>query len=311
MGKILGVGRARDHGDRKSNPALPGGWEEAVSLLDRQPVVAPDVSPVEAALRNALENDRLFLDYQPIFNASGKVVEIEALLRSRDPLLQKAGTSEYIRVAEESNLILAVGERVLLMACRGMTQWHDLGVHDVTLAVNVSCMQLVTAGFARLALALFEEHRIRPATIHMEITESKLARDTTSMLAEMTLLAEAGVCFSIDDFGTGYSTLERLSRLPVSTMKIDQSFVREIRSNERVFATVQGMVDLARHLGLEVIAEGVEMQEQLELLRSAGCTKFQGYLLGRPVGAPAMTDLLIANRSVGDPEYLPPVAIGL
>jgi EAL domain-containing protein (putative c-di-GMP-specific phosphodiesterase class I) len=296
MGKFLSLGRARNNGKLNVNPVLSGGWDQTVSHLDRQPVIALDANPVEAALRKALVNDSFFLDFQPIFDLGGKVTEVEALLRSREPLLQKIGPSGYIRVAEESNLILRVGERVLLMACRSLAEWRRLGLESVTMAVNVSCLQLVSPGFARFALGLFEEHRIPAATIHMEVTETKLARDTTSMLAEMSLLAEAGVCFSIDDFGTGYSTLERLSRLPVSTMKIDQSFVREMQDNSRMCLTIRGMVDLARHLGLNLIAEGVETQAQFDLLRAAGCEKFQGYLFSRPVGTPQIRELLVANR---------------
>ncbi len=296
MGKFLSLGRARNHGKLNVNPVLSGGWDEAVSQLDRQPVIALDANPIEAALRKALADDSFYLDFQPVFDLGGKVTEVEALLRSQEPLLQKTGPYGYIRVAEESNLILRVGERVLLMACRSLAEWRKLGLEGITMAVNVSCMQLVSPGFGAFALGLLKEHGIPPSAIHMEVTETTLTRDVTSMLAEMTLLVEAGVCFSIDDFGTGYSTLERLSRLPVSTMKIDQSFVREMQGNSRMCATIRGMVDLAGHLGLNVIAEGVETQAQFELLQGAGCRKFQGYLFSRPVGTEQIRELLAANQ---------------
>ena len=310
MGKILGRGEESNHGQSDRNPAFSSGWNEVISLLDRQPVVALEANPIEAALRNSLLHDRFFLEYQPIFNLAGRVIEAEALLRSHEPLLQKIGPSAYIPVAEETNLILPVGERVLRMACASLAEWRGLGLDDVTVAVNVSCTQLVSPGFAELALRLFEKHQVLASAIHMEVTETLLPHDTSSMLAQMTMLVEAGICFSIDDFGTGYSTLERLSRLPITTMKIDQSFVREINSNGRMFHIIRGMVDLARHLGMDVIAEGVETEEQFELLRAVGCERFQGYLFSRPLGATRIRELLIANRSPVPPEQLLPRAVG-
>lgn len=298
MGKFLRLGRTRNQGNLDTRPAVTGGWHDMVSLLARERVGAPEADAVEAALRKALANDLFFLEYQPIFDLAGKVVEVEALLRSHEPLLQKIGPSEYIRVAEESNLILPVGERVLQMACRSLAEWRSLELDDVTVAVNVSCMQLVSPGFAEFAICLFEKHQLPPSAIHMEVTETVLTRDTSSMLPQMTALAEAGVCFSIDDFGTGYSTLERLSRLPISTMKIDQGFVREIHSNSRMSRIIHGMVDLGRHLGMTVIAEGVETREQFELLRAVGCEKFQGYLFSKPMGELRIQELLVANYSL-------------
>lgn len=309
MWKFLGLDRTRKDANIDAGTAVSGGWHQAASELDRQLLAVPDASPVETALRKALAHDLFFLDYQPIFDLEGKVIEVEALLRSHEPVLQKIGPAGYIPVAEESKLIFPIGERVLLMACSSLAEWRSLGLHDVTLAVNVSCMQLVSPGFAEFALRVFEEHQLPPSAIHMEITETILMRDTSAMLAQMTMLAEAGVCFSIDDFGTGYSTLERLSRLPISTMKIDQTFIREIHSNSRMSRMIGGIVELARHLGLDVIAEGVETQEQFELLRAIGCEKFQGYLFARPMGASRMRGLLAANHSLTPEAELPP-AVG-
>lgn len=301
MGKFLGLNGAR-RGDAAAAPARLSGWDRTVSLLESRTVVKPEHNPVEAALRKALVTDLFFLDYQPIYDLAGKVIEVEALLRSHEPLLQKIGPAEYIRVAEECNLMVTLGERVLLLACTALAEWRSLGLSGVTVAVNVSCLQLINPGFAEFVLQLLDQHRIPPTAIHMEITETIRMPDTSAMLAQMTILSDAGVCFSIDDFGTGFSTLQRLSRLPICTMKIDQSFVQELPGNGRVDGIMRGMIDLARHLGMEVIAEGVETQQQFDLLVAAGCQQFQGYLFNRPMSEPRMRELLIANYSLLVPQ---------
>lgn len=240
---------------------------------------------IEAALRSSLANGEFSLSYQPIFDHEGGVVEVEALLRAQHPLLDRIGPGEYIPVAEETGLILPIGELVLRMACERLSVWRASGLDAVHLAVNVSCIQMVSPGFAERALNIFAEYGIPPQVLHLELTETTLLRDTPPLEAQMGMLAVAGVAFSIDDFGTGYSTLERLAKLPISTMKIDQSFVREIENNERALGIVHAMADLARHLNLDLIAEGVERAEQVTMLKAIGCHKFQGYFFSRPVSA--------------------------
>lgn len=233
------------------------------------------------------------LSYQPIFDREGRVVEVEALLRAHHPLLERIGPGEYVPIAEETGLILPIGENVLRMACERLSKWRSLGLDTVHLAVNVSCIQMVSFGFGERALSIFAEHAIPPEVLHLELTETTLLRDTPPLEAQMQLLAEAGVAFSIDDFGTGYSTLERLAKLPISTMKIDQSFVREIEHNNRALGIVRAMADLARHLNLDLIAEGVERAEQVTMLTAIGCHKFQGYYFSRPISAEQVLALML------------------
>jgi EAL domain-containing protein (putative c-di-GMP-specific phosphodiesterase class I) len=251
---------------------------------------------IESALRATLAANTFSLSYQPIFDREGRVVEVEALLRARHPLLERIGPGQYIPVAEETGLILPIGEQVLRMACARLADWRSSGLDTVHLAVNVSCIQMVSPGFAERALGIFAEHGIPPEVLHLELTETTLLRETPPLEAQMRLLADAGVAFSIDDFGTGYSTLERLAKLPISTMKIDQSFVREIEHNQRALGIVRAMADLARHLNLDLIAEGVERAEQMKILSTIGCHKFQGYFFSRPVSADQVLALMLERQ---------------
>lgn len=259
---------------------------------------------IEAALRATLAQNGFSLSYQPIFDREGRVVEVEALLRAQHSLLARIGPAEYISVAEETGLILPIGEHVLRMACARLSHWRSSGLDKVHLAVNVSCIQMVNPGFAERVLAIFAEHAIPPEVLHLELTETTLLRDTPPLVAQMRLLAEAGVAFSIDDFGTGYSTLERLAKLPISAMKIDQSFVREIEHNSRALGIVHAMTDLARHLKLDLIAEGVEHAEQVKILSQIGCHKFQGYYFSPPVSAEELLALMLeAKKKVPEPDH--------
>ena len=178
------------------------------------------------------------------------------------------------------------------------------------LAVNVSCTQLVRPGFAATVLAILEGYGIPPASLCLEITETVPMRETHLVAAQMQTLADASVRFAIDDFGTGYSTLDRLSRLPISTMKIDRTFVQDLEAGSRVHVIVQAMAELAGCLSLDLIAEGVERQRQIEILSELGCKKFQGYLFSRPVRADALLLLLMILKgrkagALGSGEIIP------
>jgi EAL domain-containing protein (putative c-di-GMP-specific phosphodiesterase class I) len=286
---LLGSGNSvlADNGLIRDN-AVPSFWHR-VALRRR-------AQRIEVALRASLAAGSFTLNYQPIFDQFGRIVEVEGLLRAQHPLLKSIGPSDYIPVAEERGLILPIGEQVLRMACDRLSEWRAAGLDGVHLAVNVSCIQMVSPNFAERVLEIFAEHQVPPGILHLELTETTLLRDTPPLVAQMRALAEAGVAFSIDDFGTGYSTLERLAKLPISTMKIDQSFVREIDYNNRALGIVRAMADLARHLHLDLIAEGVERTEQLEILNAIGCHKFQGYLLGRPMAAEQVLALMLDGK---------------
>ena len=287
--------------------------ESPVPSLSHRLSLLRKTREIEAALRDTLAAGGFSLSYQPIFDQRGAVVEVEALLRAQHRLLSRIGPAEFIPVAEETGMILPIGEHVLRMACARLSQWRSCGLDQVHLAVNVSCIQMVNPGFAERVLDIFSEHGIPPHVLHLELTETTLLRDTPPLVAQMQLLAQAGVAFSIDDFGTGYSTLERLASLPISTMKIDQSFVRELEHNHRALGIVQAMADLARHLKLDLIAEGVEDAEQVRILSQIGCHKFQGYFFSPPVSADAILALMLESKKKAHdsdcdilPVYTPP-----
>jgi EAL domain-containing protein (putative c-di-GMP-specific phosphodiesterase class I) len=273
--------------------------ERAKSLIWLRLNKLRNASRVESALRRSLARGKFYLHYQPIFDQRGRVVEVEALLRADDPVLQSMGPGEYIPIAEETGLILPLGEKVLRRACARLAEWRSSGLEQVRLAINVSCIQLLSPSFAERAVNIFAEHGIPPGRVHLELTETTLLRDTAPLTAQMQKLADAGVRFSIDDFGTGYSSLDRLSKLPISTLKIDQSFVKEITENSRTLGIVKALADLARHLHLDLIAEGVERSEQIAALAKIGCHKFQGYLLSRPLAPEMILGLMLAGRQTG------------
>jgi EAL domain-containing protein (putative c-di-GMP-specific phosphodiesterase class I) len=288
--------------DDRAVPSPEERWSHASSVVWQRLSGLWSANAIERALRRCLARGKFFLHFQPIFQQDGRIVEVEALLRTHDPLLQRIGPAEYIPIAEESGLILPVGEQVLRLACARLSEWRSSGVDSVRMAVNVSCIQLLSPSFAERAVSIFTEYSIPPGLLHMELTETTLLRDTIPLTAQMQKLAEAGVSFSIDDFGTGYSSLDRLSKLPISTMKIDQTFVREIDQNSRALGIVQALADLARHLHLDLIAEGVESAGQIEALSVIGCRKFQGFLLSRPLPPDAVLALMLAGGQGGNPE---------
>jgi diguanylate cyclase (GGDEF)-like protein/PAS domain S-box-containing protein len=248
---------------------------------------------IETALRSALQTGGLQLLYQPIFDANGRLARVEALVRGRVEYLHKVGPAAFIPVAEESGLIVSLGRWVLDDACRQMAEWRDRGLPPFELAVNISARQLVQADYTDLVLQTLERHRIPPALLHLELTETTLMRDFGAMARIMQRLSEAGVKFSIDDFGTGYSSLARLSELPISTLKIDRSFVMKLQESEASVGIVRAIVNMSSHLRLEVVAEGVERPEDLGLLLRLGCHMFQGFYLGRPI-APGELEAAIA-----------------
>lgn len=256
---------------------------------------------VEAALRSAITESSLELYYQPIYNNSGKLARVEALVRGTGEYLKKAGPGVFIPIAEESGLILPLGNWVLDEACRQLSEWRDAGIPEFELAVNVSARQLVQPDFADRVLATLERHLLVPRCLHLELTETTLMRDFTSMIRSMERLSDAGVRFSIDDFGTGYSSLARLSELPISTIKIDRSFVFKLNDGDIAIGIVRAIVHMSRHLKLEIVAEGVEEAQHIRVLRELGCDLFQGFYLGKPLTPSAMKETALRDGGVLPP----------
>jgi EAL domain-containing protein (putative c-di-GMP-specific phosphodiesterase class I) len=239
-------------------------------------------------LREAVETKQFELHYQPQLDSrNGRAVGVEALVRWRHPRNGLVSPADFIPVAEETGLILQLGEWVLDEACRQLRIWRDDGIKDVTMAVNLSAHQLhAPVLLAQVAHAL-EKHGLAGADLELEITESVAMHDPDASISKLKALRDLGVRLSIDDFGTGYSSLSYLKLLPIHTLKLDQSFVRDIETDSNDVAICTATIALAHNLGLAVTAEGVETEAQRLLLTSHHCDFMQGFLFSRPLPAEA------------------------
>ncbi len=239
---------------------------------------------LEGELRQALENRQFELYYQIQVDKDQQPIGAEALLRWVHPERGLVSPQEFIALAEETGLILPIGQWVLEAACAQLRVWQQ-GAQTLpfTLSINVSAKEFRQADFAAQVQATVRRHGIDPKLLKLELTESLLLEDIEATVTIMNVLNEIGVQFSLDDFGTGYSSLQYLKRLPLNQIKIDQSFVRDLPADSGDRVIVRTMIAMAKSLNLGVIAEGVETEEQLQLLLSNGCTHFQGYLFGEPV----------------------------
>ena len=239
---------------------------------------------LEAQLRKALERDEFELHYQIQVDASLRPFGAEALIRWRHPQRGLLSPLLFIPLAEETGLILPIGQWVIEAACAQLKLWQqDARARDLILAVNVSAKQFHQPGFAAQVQTALTHYAINPQRLKLELTESMLQDNLESTIATMHALRQAGIRFSLDDFGTGYSSLQYLKRLPLDQLKIDRSFVRDIVSDAHDRSIVRTIIAMARSLDLDVIAEGVETEEQRQLLLDKGCSYFQGYLISKPV----------------------------
>jgi len=236
---------------------------------------------LEADLRQALQSGQFLLHYQPQVGSDGRLLGAEALVRWNHPERGIVAPGEFIPVAEESGLILPLGQWILRSACAQLRAWSLLpATAGLSLAVNISARQFHDVQFVEQTLAAIDETGIDPRRLKLELTESVLIKD--GIVDKMHVLMQRGVRFALDDFGTGYSSLSYLKRLPLEQLKIDRSFVRDIFNDENDVAIVRAIVTLGQSLGMQVIAEGVEEERQWRFLESIGCQAFQGYFFGRP-----------------------------
>jgi len=255
---------------------------------------------IEHDLGNAVENGQLRLEYQPIVQlATGRLRGFEALLRWEHPTLGRLGPDRFIPEAEATGLVVAIGAWVLERAVGVMARWREELPHDppLTMAVNVSAKQLVDPGFVDFVREVVARHRIDPQLLVLELTETSLISQPDLVASRMEELREVGVRLAIDDFGTGFSSLNHLRRFPVDVMKIDREFTSLIEDPDDVPAIVRALLDLSRTLGLEVVAEGVETEEQMEGLRAQHCAAGQGYYFARPLDEKAAETLLARSYS--------------
>lgn len=243
-------------------------------------------SALEADIRQGLLRSEFLLHYQPVVDASGQVLGAEALVRWMHPQRGLVPPGEFIALAEHTGLILQIGQQVLRAACEQQVRWAEQPVtRHWTVAVNVSAREFRHPEYVRQVLDMVRQTGADPRRLTLELTESLLLHDVEDGIAKMQALRSQGVGFSLDDFGTGYSSLSYLKRLPLDQLKIDQGFVRDVLTDPNDAAIACTVIALARSLGLDVVAEGVESQGQRKFLLRNGCTRFQGFLFGRPVPA--------------------------
>lgn len=258
---------------------------------------------LEASLRRAVSRGELFLQYQPQMSlADGTAIGMEALVRWKSPKLGIISPGRFIPMAEETDLIVTLGDWILEEACSEAKKLLDEGLKLGHVAVNLSARQFRDRRLVTRVQEILQRTRLDPQRLELEITEGVVMYDIESVISKMNELKALGVLLSIDDFGTGYSSLSYLRRFPIDRIKIDQSFTREVESSPDAAAITRAVIELGRALRLRVIAEGVEREGQLRFLRSNGCHEIQGYIYARPLDPAALRSLLQAGPRPFDEE---------
>ena len=251
---------------------------------------------IERHLRHALEMDEFEVHFQPqIELLQGRIIGVEALLRWRSPELGFVSPDRFIPLAEETGLIVPIGEWVIDACCRQNKAWQNAGFTPMTISVNLSARQLQKKDLAAVIESILLKTGLEPRFLELEIVESMVMQDVESAASIMTELKRLGVKLAMDDFGTGYSSLSYLKRFPFDKLKIDLSFVRDIMTDPESAAIARAIIAMAHNMNLRAIAEGVETEEQLDYLRLHGCDEMQGYFVSRPVSAPDMEVMLKAD----------------
>ena len=265
-----------------------------VKFYDPQTQAALEArSEMELGLRTAIEQRQLHVYFQVQVDHNSKPIGAEALIRWEHPKLGMIFPAQFIQIAEETELILAIGQWVLESVCSQIKIWESNPLtRDLQIAVNVSARQFHQADFVKVVDDTIKRTDINPSLLKLELTESMVLDDVDDTVIKMHALKTLGVRFSMDDFGTGYSSLSYLTRFPIDQLKIDQSFVRNIGIKPNDAVIVKTIVGMAASLNMESIAEGVETQAQRDFLEQAGCKFFQGYLYGKPVAIEKFTDSL-------------------
>ncbi len=267
---------------------------------------------LESQLRRALERDQFEVHYQPKVDiASGRIAGMEALVRWVHPELGFVSPGDFIPLAEETGVIVPIGEWVMRTAARQAKAWQDAGLPPFPMAVNVSVEQFRHVNIKEVVASVLDETGLAPEWLEIELTESALMDDTDGNLIILQELKQLGVLMAVDDFGTGYSSLAYLRRFPIDILKIDRSFVIDVAQDPDADAIVNTVINMARSLGLKVIAEGVETDEQLAFLHGLGCDQYQGYLFSRPLPASGAVGLLEEQRGLAGSAEGGTIADGL
>jgi len=245
-------------------------------------------------LRKALDNDQFSLYYQPQVNMSRELVGAEALLRWQHPERGMIPNEAFIEIAEETGLMPDIGQWVLREACQSIKKWTDAGQlgGSQTISINISGKEIAAPGYVDRVIAVLEETGVNPNHLGFELTESSLVTTSEDIVEKIVTLQQIGVKFSLDDFGTGYSSLNYLKSLPLNTLKIDRSFVNDIKDGSNDVVLIDTIILMAHNLGLEVIAEGVETEQELHYLNTKGCIVYQGFRFSKPVIAETFSEML-------------------
>ncbi|MCK5508446.1 MAG: GGDEF domain-containing protein, partial [Desulfobacterales bacterium] len=247
---------------------------------------------MEAKLKKALERNEFILYYQPqVESATSTIVGVEALIRWEHPEMGLVSPNEFIPIAEETRLIIPIGEWVLRTACAQMAVWHKAGFNKIRVGVNLSSLQFRQGNIVKTIKNILATTGLDPQYLELELTESMVMQNVEETIATLWQLKEMGLKLSIDDFGTGYSSMSYLKRFPLDTLKIDRSFIKDIMTDSSDAAITKATIGLAQGLELTTIAEGIETKEQLTFLRKQGCDQIQGYFISRPVPAEKVEQL--------------------
>jgi diguanylate cyclase (GGDEF)-like protein len=282
--------QAKDHG-RKT-------WMVYTEAMD---AAARLRATTVAALRKALERNELSLVYQPKLSLlDNRITGVEALLRWRSGDLGNVSPGVFIPIAEETGMIVEIGDWVVAQACAQLARWRSAGIHGITMSINVSVAQLLRGDLIRRLCDVLAEHDISPNLLELELTESMVMANAEQSITTLRRLKAIGVTLAIDDFGTGYSSLSYLKRLPIDTLKIDKEFVGDITTDPDDEAITATVITMAHSLGLNVIAEGVERAEQVDYLREQDCDEVQGHWLSVPL--PPDQCLAFLRERLGQPR---------
>lgn len=242
---------------------------------------------IETNLRKAMERNELYVLYQPKVDiTTNRIVGAEALLRWEHPIMGHISPEDFIPIAEDSGLIIPIGEWVLNKALKQQKEWHDDGYPDLRIAVNISATQLARPGLIGAVENALNNSGINPERVDLEITENVVMQNIDHVITTLNEIKNFGINISMDDFGTGYSSLSYLRKLPIDTVKIDRSFVRNIPHDKEDVSIAQAIIAMSKSLGLQIIAEGVENIKQVNFFKQEGCTIVQGFLFSKPVSAP-------------------------
>ncbi len=251
---------------------------------------------LENSLRRSLDNNELEVYYQPLIDSqSGKIIKLEALVRWHHPNLGLVGPNEFIPIAEETGIIVPLGEWVMKQACWQVKEWHEKGYSDLRVAVNLSDRQFNYGDLVGVVSRILTETRLEPRFLDLELTENMIMKNIDDSIRTQYRLKMMGVTISIDDFGTGYSSLSYLKRFPIDTLKIDRSFINDVHKDKSDEAIIKAIISMAHNMKLSVVAEGVETDQQLQFLKLHDCDILQGFLFSKPLPAINVEKLFVID----------------